>query len=651
MRLWPLVLLVAAPLAAAPAASDPRAGNGANADREAPFDFVLGKMAALEGAPGDAAAAFERALKLAPQDPYLRLEYATFLLRRAQYAGDKRADLLRQAAEQASAAAASAPHDVDVLRIFGQAEFALGEHDESAMGEARRAFEGVIAERPEDLPSLSALGQIYLALGEAGKAADVLSVAAHLRPDSSALSSMLLEALLKAERREDASKMLRARLDEDPSDLQSRLALADLLSDGDDHRGAVDLLRSAVPEQRDSSDVRRRLAIEEYRIGDMEAALADLAPLLQAEPGYTGGRYLRGLIYSALARNADAEKDFAALLQEAPENADFALNLARVLEREGRRPEAISFLQETLSRVQSAASKDPKASSEEAAGRLRIALSLAATRTKQWSQVETVLGPLLDAKGHNEWADEAILIAVDARVEAKRGDDALALLVGREDIAFVAKRCEVLQKLQRSREAADCFTHLEGLPGEDGLVQAADARQRLEDFAASIPLLERARQRVPESTEVQYRLASAYERTGQRGPALDLLRGILDHQPDYAPALNYLGYMLAEKGENLQEALGLAERAVRLDPGNGAYVDSLGWAHFRLGQLPEARTYLERAVGLIPDDATICEHLGDVYVATGETQKARVTYRQALDLGGENAAAVERKLHSLPGGS
>ena len=98
-------------------------------------------------------------------------------------------------------------------------------------------------------------------------------------------------------------------------------------------------------------------------------------------------------------------------------------------------------------------------------------------------------------------------------------------------------------------------------------------------------------------------------------------------------------------------AHGLAERAVRLDPGNGAYVDSLGWAHFRLGQLPEARVYLERAVGLIPDDATICEHLGDVYAAAGETQKARASYRQALDLGGENAAAVERKLRGLPGGS
>jgi Flp pilus assembly protein TadD len=109
--------------------------------------------------------------------------------------------------------------------------------------------------------------------------------------------------------------------------------------------------------------------------------------------------------------------------------------------------------------------------------------------------------------------------------------------------------------------------------------------------------------------------------------------------------------MLAEKGENLEEAVGLAERAVELDPGNGAYVDSLGWAHFQLRQFDQARVYLERAAGLVPDDATICEHLGDVYAAVGDTQKARVVYRQALDLAGDNAGAVEVKLRGLPGGS
>ncbi|MEO8505488.1 MAG: tetratricopeptide repeat protein [Acidobacteriota bacterium] len=657
MRPWPaafcLVLAAlglaggaaAAPTAAvaSPAAPDPAAA--------AAFEFSTGKMLALEGSAHEAIAAYERALRLAPNDPYLHLEYASLLLRQAEYSAGDRVAGVRRAVEQAKAAAALAPQDVDVLRVLGQSELGLAETDPKAVSEARAAFEGILTQAPEDLPTLGALGQIYLEQGEAGKAADVLTTASRLRPDSTALSSMLLDALLKAERRDEAAKLLRVRLDGDPSDLASRLALADLAGDAGDHHGSTELLRGATGEQRSSSDVRRRLAIEEYRSGDLEGALAELEPLLAAEPGYVGGKYLRALVYAALARTADAEREFAALAQAQPENADFALNLSRVVERQGRRAEAEGYLQETLNRLEAAAAKDGKQSTRDTADRLRIALALSAMRGKEWERAEKVLTPLMAAKASAEWADEAVFIVVDARVEAKRGDDALALLDGHTAPAFAAKRCEILQRLSRTDQARDCFSRLEALPGDEGLLQAADARQRLEDFAGSIPLLEQARAREPESVDVQYRLASAYERTGQRTPAVTLLRGILAKEPDNASALNYLGYMLAEHGENLQEALSMAERAVELDPDNGAYVDSLGWAHFQLGQYDRARQYLERAAGLMPEDPTVCEHLGDTYAKVGDTQKARSTYRKVLDLGGENSVQVERKLRDLPGGS
>ena len=619
------------------------------ASADAAFDFVVGKLSFLEGSARDAVAAYEKALTADPGDPYLHFEYGSLLLRQAQFSPANRESQLKRAIEQASAAAKGAPEDVDVLRLLGEAQLGMAETDDAALPEARHAFEAVIARRPEDLPSLAALGQIYLALGEAAKAADVLTVASRLRPDNPSLTGMLLDALLKAERKAEASALLRRSLTEDPSDLQSRLALADLESDADDHRAAAELLRAAPGEQRASSDVRRRLALEEYRNGAIESAPVEIDSLLAAEPGYTGGHYLRGILLSALARNAEAEKEFADLLQKNPEAVDFALNLARVIERQGRRSEANAFLEETLRHLDA----DPK-SAENAPGdaaRLRIALALSAARAKDWPRVESSLRPMLAAGAKEELRDEAIFISADAMVESKRGDDALALLGSRDDAPYAAKRCEVLQRLERSQAARECFDRLADVPGGEGLVEAADARQRLDDFAASIPLLERARKQVSEPTEVDYRLASAYERTGQRLPALGLLRGILERRPDYAPALNYLGYMLAEKGENLEEAVGLAERAVELDPGNGAYVDSLGWAHFQLRQFDQARIYLERAAGLVPDDATICEHLGDVYAAVGDTQKARVVYRQALDLGGENAGAVEVKLRGLPGGS
>ena len=94
---------------------------------------------------------------------------------------------------------------------------------------------------------------------------------------------------------------------------------------------------------------------------------------------------------------------------------------------------------------------------------------------------------------------------------------------------------------------------------------------------------------------------------------------MLTLQPENSHALNYLGYMWADNGENLEQALELIRRAVDLDPNNGAFVDSLGWALFRLGEFEQARRHLERANQLVPRDSTILEHLGDVYVALGDT--------------------------------
>src|SRR5436190_2398436 len=247
LRLVALVALSAGLAQAQTTTERPRSAKpappAATPSAEPAFDFILGKMAMLEGSARDAMAGFDKALLAEPKDPYLHYEYASLLLRQSQYSPANRESLVKRAIEHARAAAKNAPDDVDILRLLGQAQMAMAETDDGALPEARTAFEGVIARRPEDLPSLAALGQIYLALGEAAKAADVLTVASRLRPDASSLSSMLLDALLKSERKEEATALLKRNLAEDPADLQSRIALADLLSDAGDHRAAARLHR------------------------------------------------------------------------------------------------------------------------------------------------------------------------------------------------------------------------------------------------------------------------------------------------------------------------------------------------------------------------------------------------------------------------
>ncbi len=141
--------------------------------------------------------------------------------------------------------------------------------------------------------------------------------------------------------------------------------------------------------------------------------------------------------------------------------------------------------------------------------------------------------------------------------------------------------------------------------------------------------------------------AVAHERQGNYARASVVFESLLERSPDHAPTLNYLGYMWADRGEKLDRALAMTRRAVALDPDNGAYVDSLGWAYYKTGDLSAARRLLEWAARLLDSDPTIHEHLGDVYVALRDLDRARDSYREAIERGAEDSDQIERKLDRL----
>ncbi len=124
------------------------------------------------------------------------------------------------------------------------------------------------------------------------------------------------------------------------------------------------------------------------------------------------------------------------------------------------------------------------------------------------------------------------------------------------------------------------------------------------------------------------------------------LRRALEIAPEEPTTLNYLGYSWAERGENLEDAFKLSEKAVALVPNSGAIVDSLGWAHYQLGRYDEALGHLEKAASLEPADPTITDHLGDVYARLGRDVEAEFQWRRALELKPSAAvrAAIEKKL-------
>jgi tetratricopeptide (TPR) repeat protein len=136
-------------------------------------------------------------------------------------------------------------------------------------------------------------------------------------------------------------------------------------------------------------------------------------------------------------------------------------------------------------------------------------------------------------------------------------------------------------------------------------------------------------------------LATAYQMSGDFKSAEETLRQILDEMPGNPIALNNLGYFLLERGDRYDEALKMIQEAVRIDPKNPSYLDSLGWAYFKLGRLAEAQKYLQSAARIDSGSAAIAEHLGDAYEKAGQPDLAKASWQRALNIASD-AADVQR---------
>ncbi|MCG7362041.1 tetratricopeptide repeat protein [Roseomonas sp. ACRSG] len=401
--------------------------------------------------------------------------------------------------------------------------------------------------------------------------------------------------------------------------------------------------------------------------GSFDAALATLKPTVEGSR-LSGIAALHAAMIADLGnRPKEADRLIRVALANTPEvNLRLVQIAAGILGRAGKEAEAMKLVEsistgtDDLAMLGTPAVRrrilQERAVASAVEGMAEAELALAAALRGQGGPELALLLARLSLRLRPDFAP-AMLVAAEALTGEKHTDAALAVLgnVPQDDPLLplvLLRRATLLDQLDRPDEAMATLASL------------AQARPDSPQPMARLGDLLRARQRFPEAVEAYdaaiaragelkasgwpllYARGISLERSGQWPRAEADFKRALELAPEQPYVLNYLGYSWVERGENLTEAREMLERAVALRPQDGNIADSLGWALFKLGDLPGATKWLEKAVELESRNSTINDHLGDVYWATSRQTEAVYQWRRALisDPEPDEGPRIEAKL-------
>jgi tetratricopeptide (TPR) repeat protein len=493
------------------------------------------------------------------------------------------------------------------------------------------------------------LVQSLLRLGRGEAAAQALQPLLDERPDDVRLQLLAGQALRQMGKLDEAAEQFRAAAARPEGRQRATLELVETLSAAEKYREAADVLGGFLETEGKTLAGLTRLATLLARADDRVKAGEVLDDVLSRDPDFRDALLVKAMLESREGRPEAAEQLYRRALATSPTDADAAMGLARLLVDLRRLDEARSLIDGVWRQLaDEAAAVDP--------ARVEVA--------QERATVE-LIDRKLDAA--RPWLDRLTGVPLSRRslalwIEYFRQREAF-----REGLDFLA-RVKIASDPASSRMQAGFTAELKLAVGDDAGARAAlepllagdeedviaglgalERRKRYQESAASARA---ALDRLKNAPDVEFILAASLERMGSWDEAVPVFRRLIEGHPDNPTSLNYLGYMFADKGVNLEEALALIQRAVKLDPTSGAYLDSLGWIHFRLGNLDLAEKHLTEAARLEPYDATVHEHLGDLFAARGDRAKAEEAYLRAVGNEPDEPGQKERiegKLANLAG--
>lgn len=595
------------------------------------YEFMIARRLEAQGDARGAIAAFERAAAAAPKAADIRAEIAAYHMRQNRPAEAERAARDAIALDDGSTEA----HRVLGLLLSGS---------DAKMPEAITHLERVMA-TPSGATDISLqfnLGRLYFFTGAIPKAIDTLTKVVEDQPQLSQARLILVQALSAAGRNDDAIEVLEPAARADPRLSGTLAQLYERAGRVDDASAAYGRAASANPNNRDAQIRYASALLTQGGRDNAKKALGVLAALIERNSKDAGALYLQSQAYRASGDIFAAERSARAVIAIDPNSASGTYALAQVF-MAGRRYREVVALIEPFT-------------------------AAAAARGEQVTNLLTYLSGAYQALGQY---DDAIAVLRRAKAADKDGSPAIDLYLVQTHIAArkYVEAAAIAEEAQTRHPHDLRFSHLQAralfrsgsqpraLSMLEGLLKAdpeeLDTYTTLADLYGQagrpdegVRLLNDAAKRFPDETMIGFRRGAVLADANRIAEAELAFKEVLARDPEHADALNYLGYMLADRGMRLDEAIDLITRALRIDEGNPAFLDSLGWAQFKRGQFAEAEKNMTRAADSLPLNSVVQDHYGDVLARMGKYREAVAAWTKSLNGDGDDIdrASIERKI-------
>ena len=669
------VLVTAVSLAAASAEAHPRDLS----HREQPPAAGGTAQAATPRAPDKIAAAYEQFLLARYLEATSNIDGAMAAYKRAM-ALDPSADIgaalaalymrqnrAQEALDAASAALAIAPDNREANRVAGIVYAALAERGsgpgtapeppsaarpDQAGDNAAKAIHHLEAslDRPvgENDPNVRAtLSRLYLQTRAYAKAIPLLSELVSQEPGWQEGPMLLAEAYSGAGRNADAIRWLEGAAPDDP---QLYPALADFYEREHRWKDAAAAYAHAVEAAPNSLDMKTRYAAALVSAGgrdDIAKAREVLKEVLTARPHDPRTLYL---LSQAERRGGDpsaAEQTARRVIAENAKSPWGYFALAEALEERRHYQPLIDALAPAVAEFRSLATRN--------ATELTLLLPHLGFAYQELGQHDKALSIFEEAHRLSP-ADPAVTsYLVQANIAAKKY--AVAAEIARQaradrpdDLRLARLEAQALRQNGKADQGIALLEDMAKAHADDPSAQVALARlyADADRGAQAVKVLQDAQGKFPADQSISFELGAVFDKLKRFADAEIAFKQVIAREPDHAAALNYLGYMLAERGDRLDESVGYIKKALELEPENGSYLDSLGWAYFKADRLDLAEQNLKRAADQLASNSVIQDHYGDVRFKRGRYSEAIAAWARALAGDGDSIdrGAIDKKIRA-----